>query len=280
MRLEVADVRLERLQVLLQLGAQRAPLRLSELRAHRLDPGLSRGQALLEVLREALHDARISEIVAGSTPRRAARSAMTAPYSSVTSPPVVETYWPLSSISFTNCSCAARTAFETRSWTRGEASAFSETFRASCLLCGRERSGQRLGAARQLLLELGLDIDVGVQLIDQVDAERLLHILVREDLVGRVLHLVRVEHLALHPVRGDRDEQQHRREHDQRPHERRGDAAWASGPAILRAPCSRRAQAAGTGARSGGEMSDWSGISADQAVGIAVLALVTTTSAA
>jgi hypothetical protein len=36
-----------------------------------------------------------------------------------------------------------------------------------------------------------------------------LHILIREDLVGRVLRLVRVERRALNPVGGHRDEQQH-----------------------------------------------------------------------
>ncbi len=70
-------------------------------------------------------------IVAGSTPRRAARSAMTCPYSTVTTPPVFETYFPLSSIKPTNCPCDTRMESATSSWTRGDASAFSDTFRAS-----------------------------------------------------------------------------------------------------------------------------------------------------
>ncbi len=59
---------------------------------------------------------------------------MTSPYWSVTSPPVVRTYCPSSSIKRTNCPCDTRMEFETRAWTRGEASAFSETLRASCLV--------------------------------------------------------------------------------------------------------------------------------------------------
>ena len=46
----------------------------------------------------------------------------------------------------------------------------------------RDRSGERLGGGRQLLLDLGLHVDVGVELIDREDAELLLDVLVLEDL--------------------------------------------------------------------------------------------------
>ena len=92
LRLQLGGVRLERLEILLQLRAQRAPLHLGEVCAHRLDLGLSRGQALLEVLRGLLHDAldlgdrrRVHPQAGGQVGYRRC------PYSSVTSPPVVET---------------------------------------------------------------------------------------------------------------------------------------------------------------------------------------------
>ena len=50
----------------------------------------------------------------------------------------------------------------------------------------RDRSGERLGGGRQPLLDLGLDVDVGVELVDREDAELLLDVLVLEDLVGAV----------------------------------------------------------------------------------------------
>jgi hypothetical protein len=54
---------------------------------------------------------------------------------------------------------------------------------------GGDRNGERLGGARQLVLNLALDVDVGIELIDRVGGERLLNIGVGEDLVCRVLEL-------------------------------------------------------------------------------------------
>ena len=45
---------------------------------------------------------------------------------------MVETYLPSSSISRTNCPCDLRIESETSPCTRGAASAFSDTFNASC----------------------------------------------------------------------------------------------------------------------------------------------------
>ena len=78
---------------------------------------------------------------------------MTSPYWSVTAPPVVRTYCPSSSIKRTNCPCDTRMEFETRAWTRGEASAFSETLRASCLVAaatGADPEALLVDAIRQL----------------------------------------------------------------------------------------------------------------------------------
>ena len=144
---------------------------------------------------------------------------MTSPYSSVTAPPVVETYFPLSSIKRTNCPCDTADGVRDQRLDARRGERLLRDVQSELPRRRRHRSGQRLGVARQLLLDRALDIDVGVQLIDEVDAERLLNILVLENLVAGVRHLVRVQHRALNPVRGDRDDQQHRRDHDQRPHQ-------------------------------------------------------------
>lgn len=78
-------------------------------------------------------------------------------------------------------------------------------------------SGERLDRWRQPLLDLALDVNGGVQLIHQVDAELLLHVPVGDDLLRRCRHLVGLEQLGLNPVRSDREDQQHRRDHDQWP---------------------------------------------------------------
>jgi hypothetical protein len=80
-----------------------------------------------------------------------------------------------------------------------------------------------------------LDVDVGVELVNGEDAELLLDILVLEDLFGVVGELVRVEDLGLNPVRDHRDEQHHRCEHDEGPHEGTVTTLRLSRRAILRA---------------------------------------------
>ena len=61
----------------------------------------------------------------------------------------------------------------------------------------RDRSGERLSRARQPLLDLGLDVDVGVELIDRKDAELLLDVLVLEDLSVLSANWSGVEDLGL-----------------------------------------------------------------------------------
>ena len=157
-------------------------------------------------------------MVAGSTPGEWPGRLSTSPYWSVTAPPVVETYSPSSSIKRTNSPCDLR--IELRPGPGPEARRAPSPRRperVAWLPPRRERTAP--WRCRQLRLDLALDIDGGVHLVDQVDAERVLNILVAQDLVAGVHHLVRVQHRALNPVRSDRQDQQHRRDHDQRPHQ-------------------------------------------------------------
>ena len=161
----------------------------------------------------------IWEIVEGSTPRRVARSATKLPYSRVTSPPCVETNWPLSSIRLTNRCCAPSIAVATRVLNLWRGERRLRHVRGELSGRRRDRSGERLSGGRQLLLDLGLHVDVGVELVDREDAELLLDVLVLEDLLGAVGEFAAVEDLGLNPVRDHRDDQHDRREHDEGPHE-------------------------------------------------------------
>ncbi len=234
MRLEVTEFRLERLQILLELGAQCASLYLGELLARRLDLVLSLGQALLEVRREILNqalDLRDRRWVDSQADGQVGEDAAVLDRDLPAGGRDVLTFVfdQLHELLVRHADGVCYEVLHTRRCERSLRDVQGELPSG-----GRQGTGQRVDAARKLLFELGLDIDVGVQLIDQVDAERLLHILVREDLVGRVHDLVRLEHLALHPVRGERDDQEDRREHDQGPHER------PVTPLRLRAPCGLR----------------------------------------
>ena len=161
----------------------------------------------------------IWEITEGSTPRRVARSATKLPYSRVTSPPWVETNWPLSSIRLTNRCCAPLIGGgdEILNLRRGERRL--RHVRGELSGRRRDRSCERRSGGRQPLLDLGLDVDVGVELVDREDAELLLDVLVLEDLVGAVGEFAAVEDLGLNPVRDHRDDQHDRGEHDEGPHE-------------------------------------------------------------
>ena len=74
---ELGGALVERLETLLSSGVS-SPLH-RETRAHRLDLGLDRRQALLEISQYSLHQPLQLGDRRGSTPRRAARSAMTLP---------------------------------------------------------------------------------------------------------------------------------------------------------------------------------------------------------
>ena len=132
----------------------------------------------------------IWEIVEGSTPRRVARSATKLPYSRVTTPPCGrdELALVLDQADEPLLRPIDRGGDEILNLRRGERRL--RHVRGELSRRRRDRSGERLGGRRQLLLDLGLDVDVGVELIDREDAELLLDVLVLEDLVGAVGELV------------------------------------------------------------------------------------------
>ena len=132
----------------------------------------------------------IWEIVEGSTPRRVARSATKLPYSRVTTPPCGrdELALVLDQVDESLLRAIDRGGDEILDSRRGERRL--RHVRGELSRRRRDRSGERLGGGRQLLLDLGLDVDVGVELIDREDAELLLDVLVLEDLFGVVGELV------------------------------------------------------------------------------------------
>ena len=81
----------------------------------------------------------------------------------------------------------------------------------------RERPGEALEVRREVLGERLLRIEVRIELIDEIDGERLADVVVLEELRARVDPRVRVERLALHPERQRADEHDQRPEHDERP---------------------------------------------------------------
>ena len=234
-RLERGGIRLEGLEVLLHLRAQRARLRLGEGRSRGLDLGLGRGQALLELRRELLNEAL------DLRDRRGIYSQATGKVGD--EGPVFERDYAafgrdelalvLDQADESLLGAIDRGGDEVLDSRRGERRL--RHVRGELSRRRRDRSGERLGGGRQPLLDLGLDVDVGVELIDGEDAELLLDVLVLEDLFGAVGKLVGVEDLGLNPVRDHRDEQHQRREHHEGPHEGAVTMLRLSRRAILRA---------------------------------------------
>src|SRR5262249_9839529 len=92
---------------------------------------------------------------------------------------------------------------------------------------GAHRARERLEVLRELLLELGRDVDVLVELVDEVDGDRVPHHRVLDELLARVPPRVVVEQLAVEPRRQHRRAADHGREDDEDPDDRAPAAAEA-----------------------------------------------------
>ena len=204
----------------MHLRAQRARLRLGEGRSRGLDLGLGRGQALLELRRVLLNEALDLRDRRGST-QASGKVGDEAPVFEGDDAAFGrdELALVLDQADEPLLGPIDRGGNEILNSRRGERRL--RHIRGELSRRRRDRNGERLGGGRQLLLDLGLDVGVGVELIDREDAELLLDILVLEDLFGAIGKLVGVEDLGLNPVRDHRDEQHHGREHDEGPHEAR-----------------------------------------------------------
>ena len=88
-----------------------------------------------------------------------------------------------------------------------------------------DRPGQFLGVAGQDFAQFLLDVDVFVELVDEVVADRFADRRVLDQPVAGVDPVVGVERLALGPDREDAEEGEHRAEHDQRFHRASASAA-------------------------------------------------------
>jgi hypothetical protein len=85
---------------------------------------------------------------------------------------------------------------------------------------GRRRPRERLRRRRQPLLECPCHVDAREQLVDQVGAESVLDLLVREQLLARGSPVLGVERLAVDPHREGTDERDERREDEQGRHQK------------------------------------------------------------
>ena len=219
----------------MRLRAQRARLRLGEGCSRGLDLGLGRGQALLELRRVLLNEALDLGDRRGIYSQAAGKVGDEAPVFEGDDAAFGrdELALVLDQADEPLLRPIDRGGKEILNLRRGER--LLRHVRGELLRRRRDRSGERLGGGRQLLLDLGLDVDVGVELIDREDAELLLDVLVLEDLFGAIGELVGVEDLGLNPVRDHRDDQHHRREHDEGPHEGAVTMLRLSRRAILRA---------------------------------------------
>ena len=219
-RMELGGIRFESREVLLHLRAERARLRLGERCSRGLDLALDRRQALLELRRVLLDEALDLGDRRGVDAQASGKVGDEAPVFEGDDAALRrdELALVLDQVDEPLLRPIDRGGNEALNLRRGERRlrhVGSELSRRR-----RDRSGERLGGRRQLLLDLGLDVDVGVELVDREDAELLLDVLVLEDLFGLIGELAAVEDLGLNPVRDHRDEQHHRREHDEGPHER------------------------------------------------------------
>ena len=106
-----------------------------------------------------------------------------------------------------------------------------------------DRRRERLHGRRQRLLELGGDVDVLVQLVDEVERESAADLVVLEQLGARCHPLVRLEGLPLRPDRQRGHEADQAREDDQHPDRY---------PAPAREACSRVHAPDPTADRAGG----------------------------
>ena len=97
-----------------------------------------------------------------------------------------------------------------------------------------ERSSERVELRRQPLLERGGDVDVVVELVDDVDGERVLDLRVLNQILACALPGAGVEHLPLDPESQDRDEHEHGGQYDEHPDDR--SAASCSGAATPAQP--------------------------------------------
>ena len=219
LRLQRVSIRLQRLEILLELRAEGARLNLGEACARRLNVRLGRCQAVFQVSREILSDAPDPGDRVWIHPQADGQVGYDVPvlerHGAAGRPDVLPLVLDQADeLSVRHTNGVRDEALHARRGERLLRDAQGE-------LPGgrRDGSGQRLGIVRQLLLDLALDIDAGVNLLDQVDAERVLNILIAQDLVGGVHHRVGVQHRELDPVCGDRQDQQQRRQHDHRPHQ-------------------------------------------------------------
>ena len=219
-RLELGGIRFESGEVLLRLRAQRARLRVGESRSRGLDLALRRRQALLELSRGLLDEALDLGDRRGVHPEASGEVGDEAPVFEGDDAACGrdELALVLDQVDESLLRPIDRRGDEILNLRRGER--LLRYVRGELSRRCRDRGGERLGGTRQLLLDLALDVDVGVELVDREDAELLLDVLVLRG-SGRCVSANWPESrsLGLNPVRDHRDEQHHRREHDERPHE-------------------------------------------------------------
>jgi len=91
-------------------------------------------------------------------------------------------------------------------------------------------SGQFLGVSRELFAQFLFDVDVFVELVDQVFADRFPDLRVLDQVAAGLDPLAGVECLTLGPDREDAEESEQRAEHDQNPHQATASAThWPDG---------------------------------------------------
>ena len=204
-RLELGGIRFESREVLLRLRGERARLRLGERCSRRLDLALHRRQALLELRRGLLDEALDLGDRRGVNAQASGKLGDEAPVFEGDDAALGrdELALVLDQVDEPLLRPIDRGGDEFLNSRRGERRL--RHVRSELSRRRRDWSGERLGGRRQLLLDLGLDVDVGVELVDREDAELLLDVLVLEDLLGAVGELAAVEDLGLNPVREHRD---------------------------------------------------------------------------
>ena len=134
--------------------------------------------------------------------------------SSVTTPPVVETNSPSSSIRAISLLCAAALASTNSCWTLGSESAFSTTLSAALRIAPATGPASGASLRGKPIGELGLDVDVVEDRGDDEGVERRLDVGVLDQLLAGRGPGLGLEQLALGPEREDRDDRDDRREDD------------------------------------------------------------------
>ena len=135
----------------------------------------------------------------------------------------------LFSSTFTSFWCAAPLELIQTCCRRGDARRRLTVRVAGCLSAPARGAARPLQVLRQLLLERAGDVDVVVDLVDEIDGQRVLNGRIGDQIRARLPPVVVVEHLAVDPERQDHDDPEDRGNDDQRPD--------ADAPAPAQATC-------------------------------------------